>query len=65
MKLNLTRSEVCDLMLATTSIVCEARTEMNDKNTSKERKNILSGTITKWQGLHDLIKDQLEENDAK
>ena len=65
MKLNLTRSEVCDLMLSTTSIVCGARAEMNDESTSEERKNILDGTIKKWQSLHDIIRAQLEENDAK
>lgn len=60
MKLDLTRHEVCNLLLATTSIKLAAVGEINDENTPDERKEILARTIDKWAALHDKIKMQLD-----
>lgn len=64
--LNLDRIELCDLMLSCTAIIIDARKEMeHDPNCSEyRRKNVLPGTIRKWQTLHDKIKKQLEIQDA-
>lgn len=65
MTLKLKRLEICDLLLATTLIVSDSRTEMNDPETSEDRKKILEGTIKKWQALHDKLKEQLEAQDEE
>lgn len=59
------RLKVIDLMMACTSIWGDAMTEMNDPNTSADRKAVLDGTVKKWKALHDELKEQLDEQDAK
>ena len=63
MKLNMTRHEVCNLLLATTSIKFAVVDEINDENTPDERKEFLARTIDKWAALHDKIKMQLDAFD--
>ncbi len=65
--ITLDRNELCDLMLACTGIVIDARIEMeNDPNCPKyRREHVLPGTIKKWQRLHDLIEAQIDEIDKK
>ena len=63
--LKVNRIKVVDLMMACTSIWADATTEMNDPNTSEDRKKVLEGTVRKWKGLHDELKEQLEAQDAK
>lgn len=65
MNLNLTRGEVCDLLIATTGIKFDMLDEMRDENTTESRKEVLKNSIKKWERLHDLIKDQLEQFDAQ
>ena len=64
--LSLDRLEVCDLMLACTSIIFDARTEMEkDPDCPEYRRSVvLPGTIKKWQALHDKLKKQLDILDA-
>lgn len=65
--LHLNRTDLCDLLMACTSIKIEARIEMdNDPNCSEERRTrILPNTIKKWERLHDILKTQLDEQDQK
>lgn len=65
MNLRMTRLDMCDLMLATTNIVAEARTEINDPDTTETRKKILEGTIKKWTTLHDKISEQIKQFDEE
>lgn len=62
--LQLTRLEICDLMLACTRIFCEAREEMQSPDCNEyRREKVLPGTVRKWEGLHDKVKRQLEAQD--
>ena len=63
-KLKISRTEICDLMLACTGIVIDARTEQRDPNTDSTRQKVLAATVEKWQSLHDKLKAQLDEQDA-
>ena len=65
--LELTRSEICDLLLACTEIKWSAIDEMkNDPDCPEYRRDVvLPGTIKKWQSLHDIIDEQLTEQDKK
>ena len=65
MTLELTRLEMCDLLIATTNIVIEARTEQAAAETSETRKEILTGTIAKWKTLHDKIAAQIAAFDEE
>lgn len=64
--LSVKRTEICDLMMACTSIIISARVEMKtDPTCSEYRKNhVLPHTIEKWQRLHDKLKAQLDILDA-
>lgn len=66
-KLKLTRSEICDLMMACTSIIADAEYEMkyDTKCPVYRRNHVLPGTIKKWQTLHDKLKKQLDVQDQK
>lgn len=64
MTLKLSRIEVCDLLIACTAIEWEAREEQAAAETSETRREILNGTIKKWEELHDIIKKQLDEFDG-
>lgn len=61
----LDRLEICDLMMACTGIVCDARTEMSSDPDCPQyrREHVLPETIKKWQALHDLLEKQLEKQD--
>lgn len=59
------RLKMIDLMMACTSIWGDAMTEMNDPNTSADRKAVLEGTIKKWKALHDELEEQLDAQDEK
>ena len=65
--LKLSRHEICDLLLACTSIKCDAMNEMkNDADCPEYRRNnVLPKTIEKWGNLHDLLEAQLDEQDKK
>ena len=41
MKLELRRIDVCDVSMAITCIICDMETELNDINTTDDRKEIL------------------------
>lgn len=63
--LYLQRGEICDLLIACTSIVSEADREMKDPECPEyRREHVLPGTIQKWQKLHDKLFKQLEIMDA-
>ena len=61
----LTRLDVCDLLLATLNVRFDAMDEMNDPNTSADRKAILAGTVEKWKRLHDKLSAELERLDKE
>ena len=61
----LTRLEVCDLLLATLNVRFDAMDEMKDPNTSAERKAILASTVEKWKRLHDKLKAELDRLDKE
>lgn len=65
--LNLDRHQICDLLLACTHIICNAREEMeHDPNCPEyRREHVLPGTIKKWKNMHDALAEQLEEQDGK
>jgi len=65
MKIELSRTTICNLMIAATCIKHDAMAEMNDPNTTPDRQNILRGTIKKWQKIHDELEAQLDEQDAQ
>ena len=63
--LYLSRSEVCDLLVACTSIVDGAKWEMKSPDCPEYRRdNVLPSTIQKWQKLHDKLEQQLSLMDA-
>ncbi|MEG1758370.1 MAG: hypothetical protein RR235_07945 [Oscillospiraceae bacterium] len=57
------RIELCNLMLATTSISIDAMRELAAAETTEERKKVLPGTIKHWKDLHDMLKSQLDAFD--
>lgn len=59
------RIELCNLLMATTCIASEARTELNAAETTEERKKVLPGTVKHWETLHDMLKSQLDDFDRK
>ena len=62
--LSLDRLHICDLMLACTHIVWDARDEMRDPECPEyRREHVLPGTVEKWQSLHDLLEKQLDKQD--
>lgn len=65
--ITLDRSELCDLMLACTGIVIDARIEMESDPDCPQyrREHVLPGTIKKWQRLRDLIEVQLDQIDKE
>ena len=64
-KPEITRLELCDLMLAALHVKFDAMTEMRDPNAGPERKAILAGTIRKWGDLHDKLNAELERLDKE
>lgn len=64
--LSLDRLEICDLLLACTAIVVDARMEMESADCNQYRKeHVLPGTIEKWQKLHDIVDKQLDDQDKE
>lgn len=63
MNIQLTRLETLDVSMSITSLVHDAKAEMNDPETTEYRKNVLKGTITKWETLRSKIEKQFEEQD--
>ena len=63
--LSLKRIQICDLMVACSGIIQEAKDEQRRPETSDTRKEILEGTIKKWKRLHDELKRQLDEQDSE
>ena len=61
----LKRIQICDIMMACTGIVLEAREELSAADVSISRMETLEGTIKKWTRLHDELKRQLDEQDAE
>ena len=59
------RIELCNLLMATTCIASEARTELAAAETTEDRKNVLPGTVKHWEALHDMLKSQLDDFDRK
>ena len=64
-KPELTRIDICDLLLAALSVKWDAINELNDAETGGARKEVLKGTIKKWEGIHDRLNAQLEKLDEK
>ena len=58
MTLTLSNNDICDLRLACSSIIIDAKRELADENTTADRKAILEGTIEKWQNLKNRIIEQ-------
>ena len=62
--LKLDRLYLCDLELACTCIVIDARRVMESLPAGDYRKeHVLPGTIEKWQRLHDMVAAQIDEQD--
>lgn len=64
-KPELTRRDICDLLLAALSVKWDAINKLNDAETGPARKEVLKGTIKKWEGIHDRLNAQLEKLDEK
>ena len=63
--LTLTRNEMCRLMSACTHIVIDHQMEYNDPETTEGRKKVITGTIKMWQGIHDKVEAQIDEQDKQ
>lgn len=65
--LNLSRRDICDLLMACTGIKWDAIEEMkNDPECPEYRRDhVLPETIKKWEKLHNLLESQLDEQDKK
>lgn len=61
MTLNLTRGDVCSLRLALISVIHDMQDEMNDENTSENRKKVLEKSIGMWKNLRAEIIKQFDE----
>ena len=64
-KPELTRIDICDLLLAALAVRWDAIHELNDPKTNETRKQVLQGTVEKWEGIHDRLKEQLDKLDRK
>lgn len=64
-KPELTRRDICDLLLAATHVKWNAIDEFKDPETDETRKQILKGTIKKWEGIHSRLEAQLNKLDKK
>lgn len=63
MNLSLRRIDMCDIRLALTSVICDMMTEMNSPSTSETRKEVLKGSIRKWEKLKAEVVRQFDEQD--
>lgn len=62
-KLVLTRKEICDIMRALTSVKRSFLYELQDENTTNERRKIAEQSLDMWKSLHTKVKEQLHEQD--
>ena len=65
MSLKMTRLDMCDLMLAASSIYIDMDMEMRDERTTEARRKILRESMKKWERLHDEIRRQINEFDRQ
>lgn len=64
MNLNLKRIDVCDIRLALTTVILDMKREMEDPSTSLVRKEILKGSVQKWETLKAEVMRQFDEQDG-
>lgn len=62
--LNLSRLDVCDLLIACTGIRHDMEDEIRDPATTDGRREVLRQSIRKWEDLHDNLKRQLDDFDS-
>ena len=65
MSLKMTRLDMCDLMIATSSIYFDMDMEMRDENTTESRRKVLQKSMKKWMRLHGEIRKQINEFDRE
>lgn len=65
MDLNLKRIDVCDIRLALTSVILDMKSELEDPSTSLVRKEILRGSVQKWEQLKAEVIRQFNEQDGE
>ena len=65
MTLNLRRIDVCDIRLALTGIICSMNDEMRDPTTTETRREVLKGSIKKWEKLKAEVVEQFKEQDGE
>lgn len=63
MKLNLTRHEVCQIRLGLTGLISEMKSELNNENTTDDRKDVLISSINMWETLKSKICNQFKMQD--
>lgn len=56
--LTLTNNEVSKVRLAITNIIQDMKLELNSEKTTKDRKDILNGSIEMWNTLRNKIIEQ-------
>ena len=61
---NLTRSQLCSLMMACTALTYDHRHEAAGPETTDSRRDGCLRTAEAWQTLHDCLKAQLENQPA-
>lgn len=64
-KPELTRIDICDLLLAATHVRWNAIDELKDPETDETRRQILKGTVKKWEGIHNRLEEQLNKLDKE
>ena len=62
--LKVTRRELIDLMISASHIRFDMEDEMRNPETTADRREVLKGSIKKWEALHDKLKAQLDAFDA-
>lgn len=62
---SINRMDICDLLIACTSVRFSLENEANDPNTTDERKRICLNSAKKWERLHDKVAKQLDEWDKE
>lgn len=63
-KIEITRRETCDIMLALTAIANDIRDEINSE-ISDDRREIVRKSLDKWENLHDSLKERLDSFDIQ
>lgn len=64
MTLTLSRIEMCDIRMALLHIVNDTEEELNDENTTADRKKVLEGTLKKWTTLREKVIRQFNDQDG-